>query len=171
MTDIILVDEKDNQIGVEEKLKAHRGGKLHRAFSVLIFNSKGEMLLQRRAKTKYHCPGLWANTCCSHPRPGCETKEEAERRLREEMGVDCQLKEIFSFIYKADLGELTEHELDHVFLGKFEGSPNVNKEEADAWKWISVGDLKKDMRENPEIYVPWFGIIVEKISKVSPQQC
>ena len=94
MTDIILVDEKDNQIGVGEKLKVHQEGRLHRAFSILIFNPKGEMLLQKRASTKYHCPGLWTNTCCSHPRPGYGTKEEAGRRLEEEMGIDCQLKEM-----------------------------------------------------------------------------
>ena len=164
MTDIILVDEKDNQIGVGEKLKIHQEGRLHRAFSVLIFNSKGEILLQKRAKTKYHCPGLWTNTCCSHPKPGYEVGKEAERRLREEMGIDCQLKEAFSFIYKANFGELTEYELDHVFLGRFEGSPKPDPEEADDWKWISVEDLKKDMKKSPKIYTPWFKIIMEKIS-------
>ncbi len=164
MTDIILVDEKDNQIGVGEKLKIHQEGRLHRAFSVLIFNSKGEILLQKRAKTKYHCPGLWTNTCCSHPKPGYEVGKEAERRLREEMGIDCQLKEAFSFIYKANFGELTEYEFDHVFLGRYEESPKPNIEEADDWKWISVEDLKKDMKKSPKIYTPWFKIIMEKIS-------
>jgi len=164
MTDIILVDEKDNQIGVGEKLKVHQEGKLHRAFSVLVFNPRGEMLLQKRAKTKYHCPGLWTNTCCSHPRSGHETKEEAGRRLEEEMGIECGLKEAFNFIYKANLGELTEHEFDHVFIGRFNENPNSNPEEVDEWKWISVEDLKKDMKENPEIYTPWFKIILGKIS-------
>lgn len=164
MDNIILVDEKDNQIGVEEKLKVHREGKLHRAFSILIFNSRGETLLQKRAAGKYHCPGLWTNTCCSHPRASYDIREEAERRLKEEMGIDCGLKEIFSFIYKASLGELTEHEFDHVFVGQFEGNPSPNPEEADGWKWISVEDLKKDVRENQEIYTPWFRIIVGKIS-------
>ncbi|MDP2664294.1 MAG: isopentenyl-diphosphate Delta-isomerase [bacterium] len=164
MDNIILVDEKDNQIGVGEKLKVHREGKLHRAFSVLIFNSKGETLLQKRAAGKYHCPGLWTNTCCSHPRASYDIREEAERRLKEEMGIDPHLKEIFSFIYKADLGELTEHEFDHVFVGQFEGDPSPDPEEADGWKWISVEDLKEDVRESPEIYTPWFRVIMGKIS-------
>jgi len=160
---VILVDEKDNQTGTEEKLKAHQKALLHRAFSILIFNKKGELLLQKRAKTKYHCPGLWTNACCSHPRPGKNLIEEAKRRLKEEMGFECELKESFDFIYKADLGDLTEYEFDHVLLGEFSDNPSPNEEEVDDWKWISLQDLKKDIKEKPQNYTPWFKIIIEKI--------
>ena len=146
--EIILVDEKDNEVGIGEKLKVHREGKLHRAFSIFIFNPKGEMLLQKRAKTKYHSLGLWTNTCCSHPRPNELLVEAIYRRLKEEMGINCDLKKIFSFVYKADLGEMTEYEFDHVFIGKFDENPYLNKEEAEDWKWISPGELKKDVKEN-----------------------
>ncbi|MFH1187620.1 MAG: isopentenyl-diphosphate Delta-isomerase [bacterium] len=161
---IILVDEHDNEIGAEEKLKAHREGKLHRCFSILVFNSKNELLIQQRAKTKYHTPGLWTNTCCSHPRKGKNLKEEAQKRLKEEMGFNCELKEIFSFIYKAKFDNgLTEHEYDHVFIGKFDSEPNPNPEEADDYKWVSLDDLKKDITKNPKKYTPWFGIILKKL--------
>ena len=165
MTEVILVDEQDNEIGKEEKIKAHREAKLHRAFSVLVFNEVGEWLLQKRAKSKYHSPGLWANTCCSHPRLGKDLMAEAKKRLKEEMGFDCPLKEIFTFVYKAKLGDLTEYEFDHVFLGKFSGKPQPNKEEADDWKWISLQDLKKDIKRNPDNYTPWFKIIFKEFRK------
>jgi len=162
---IILVDKNDNQVGIEEKLKAHQnGGKLHRAFSIFVFNSKGELMLQKRAKTKYHCPGLWTNTCCSHPRPGEELEDAAHRRLKEEMGFDCELKEDFDFIYKAKFDNgLTEWEFDHVFLGQYDGSPRINPNEADDWKWIKMRDLKKDIKANPRNYTPWFKIALEKL--------
>jgi len=163
MAEVILVDERDNQIGTEEKLKAHKEAKLHRAFSVLVFNEKGELLLQKRAKTKYHSPGLWTNTCCSHPAPGKDLMQEAKKRLKEEMGFECDLKESFSFIYKADLGDLTEYEFDHVLLGKFSGDPSPDREEAEDWKWIDLQYLKKDIKENPEIYTPWFRIIFNRV--------
>ena len=163
MAEVILVDERDNQIGTEEKLKAHKEAKLHRAFSVLVFNEKGELLLQKRAKTKYHSPGLWTNTCCSHPAPGKDLMQEARKRLKEEMGFECDLKESFSFIYKADLGDLTEYEFDHVLLGKFSGDPSPDREEAEDWKWIDLQYLKKDIKENPEIYTPWFRIIFNRV--------
>ncbi|MBZ9578740.1 isopentenyl-diphosphate Delta-isomerase [Patescibacteria group bacterium] len=166
MIKVILVDKKGNRIGVEEKIKAHLDGKLHRAFSIFIFNSKGELLIQKRAKSKYHSGGLWSNTCCSHPRPNQNLKEEAKRRLREEMGIDCDLKEIFSFIYKvkvkAKMGYLIEYEFDHVFLGKFNGDPKPNKKEVKGWKWINPDELKKDMKENPERYTYWFKLILER---------
>ena len=170
MKKIILVDKKDNQIGVEEKIKAHLEGKLHRAFSIFLFNAKGEMLIQKRAKGKYHSGGLWSNACCSHPRANQDIKEEAKTRLKEEMGIDYDakdLKEIFSFIYKAKLRDLIEHEFDHVFIGKFEGNAKPNKEEAEDWKWINSEELKKDVKENPEKYTEWFRIILDRVLKVA----
>ncbi len=166
MNQIILVDEKDNQIGVEEKLKAHLEGKFHRAFSVFVFNSKGELMLQKRAQTKYHSGGLWSNTCCSHPRPDKDITEEAKTRLKEEMGIDCELKEAFSTSYNVKVdsqtGKLMEHEFDHIFIGLSDDSPELNPEEAEDWKWINPNELKKDIEENPEKYTPWFKLILER---------
>ena len=159
---VILVDEKDNPVGAGEKLKTHQEGRLHRAFSIFVFNSKGELLLQKRAKGKYHSGGLWTNTCCSHPEPGRNLKAEAEKRLQEEMGFTCDLKEISSFIYKADLGGLIEHEFDHVFLGKFDGNPKPDNREAEDWKWISLTELKQDIKDNPDKYTYWFKVILER---------
>lgn len=161
--EIILVDEKDNEVGTGEKMQVHQAGLLHRCFSIFIFNSKGELLLQKRAKSKYHSGGLWSNTCCSHPRPNQNLKEEAKRRLKEEMGIDCDLKEIFSFIYKAKLGNLIEYEFDHVFFGKFDGNPKPNKREVEDWKWINPKELKKDIKENPQKYTFWFKKILNKV--------
>lgn len=156
---VILVDRKDKEIGKEEKIKAHKEGKLHRAISVFIFNRRGETLLQQRAKTKYHSGGLWANACCSHPLRNEDLREAAKRRLKEEMGINCDLKEIFSLLYKVKVGCLIEHEFDHIFTGKFEGEPKLNKKEVGDWRWISKEELKKDLKENPENYAPWFKII------------
>lgn len=164
MEQVILVDEADNQIGVEEKLKAHRDGKLHRAFSIFVFNSEGKLLLQQRALSKYHCGGLWANTCCSHPRPGEGTEIAAHRRLREEMGFDCPLKELFSFTYKAKFDNgLTEHEFDHVLIGKFDGTPKANPEEVESWKWVDIDELRNGIRQNPDKYVYWLKASFEKV--------
>ena len=160
---IILVDKKDNKLGAGEKLKVHREGKLHRAFSIFIFNSQGEILLQKRAKTKYHSAGLWSNACCSHPKVNKNIKDEAEKRLKEEMGIKCSLKEIFSFVYRANLGNLIEHEFDHVFVGEFNGNPKPNKKEAEDWKWINPKELKKDFKKNPENYTYWFKIILNDV--------
>lgn len=160
---IILVDEKDRETGTEEKMKAHREGKLHRAFSIFLFNSQGEMLLQRRAKSKYHCGSLWSNTCCSHPRKGEMLESAAHRRLMEEMGIDCEIKEVFSFIYSAKFENgLIENELDHVFIGRFDGEPKPNPEEVDECKWVSIIELMNDVNENPKSYTPWFKIILGK---------
>lgn len=154
---VILVDEIDKEIGTEEKIKTHQEAKLHRAFSIFIFNSKGEMLLQKRAKGKYHSGGLWSNACCSHPRPGEDTKQAAYRRLMEEMGFDCDLQEAFDFIYKANLDHnLTEYEYDHVFIGKYDGKIKLNPEEAEDFKWISIDDLKENVEKHPEKYTVWF---------------
>ncbi len=161
--EVILVDEKDNQIGTGEKLKIHQEGKLHRAFSIFIFNSKGELLLQKRARLKYHSGGLWTNTCCSHPRPGESLEEATHRRLKEEMEIDCDLKEILNFIYKVKLGDLIEHEFNHVFFGKFNGNPRPDQREAEDWKWVKPGELKQDVKKNSENYAYWFKLVLDKV--------
>lgn len=165
MIDVIIVDKNDNQIGTEEKIAAHQKGLLHRCFSIFLFNSKGELLLQKRAKGKYHSGGLWSNTCCSHPEPNQNLKKEAQRRLKEEMGIEIDLEEVFTFIYKAKLGDLTEYEFDHVFFGEFDGNPKPIPEEAEDWKWIKAEELKKDIKENPEKYTHWFKLILNRALK------
>ncbi len=155
--DIILVNAQDEQIGTGEKMPVHEQGLLHRAFSVLIFNSNGELLLQQRAKSKYHCGGLWTNTVCSHPRSGESILEAAHRRLQEEMGFNCVLRETDKFTYRAEFDNgLIEHEIDHVVTGLFDGNPEINPDEADAYRWISLPDLRHDMKTSPEKYTPWF---------------
>ena len=156
----ILVDEKDNPIGLMEKIKAHEEAVLHRAFSVFVINTKGELLLQKRALHKYHSPGLWTNTCCSHQRPGETNVEAGRRRLREEMGMDCELEDAFWFIYKAAFDNgLTEHELDHVLVGYSEESPVINADEVADYKWMPLESIKEDMQARPEEYTEWFKII------------
>lgn len=170
MENVILVDTSDNPVGQMEKMEAHMKGELHRALSILIFNSQGEVLLQQRAFSKYHTPGLWSNTACSHPRPGEVSLEAATRRLGEEMGFTTALKESFSFIYKAHFENgLIEHEFDHVFFGKFDGVPSVNPEEANDFKWIKIDDLMEDMRSEPGSYTVWFRIIMEKMEDRFPE--
>lgn len=161
---VILVDENDNSVGTAEKMDAHKNPKLHRAFSIFIVNSKGELLIQKRAENKYHCPGLWSNTCCSHPRPGESLEKAAHRRLQEEMGFDTKMVKVFSFIYKAEFDNgLTEEEYDHIFFGKFDGEPNINSKEVADYKWISEDMLKKDIKKNPSMYTKWFKIAIEKL--------
>ncbi len=161
---VILVDENDNEMGVMEKLQAHREGKLHRAFSIFIFNDKDELLLQQRALTKYHSAGLWTNTCCSHPRPNETVKDAANRRLFEEMGLACDLTINTSFIYKTPFDNgLTEHELDYVLMGKCNTDPHINKEEAESFKWQTIPEIKKDIALNPADYTSWFKIALEKL--------
>ncbi|OLB47327.1 isopentenyl-diphosphate Delta-isomerase [Candidatus Bathyarchaeota archaeon] len=165
---VILVDEKDRPIGYEEKISAHsNGGKLHRAFSIFVFNSKGEVLLQLRAKAKHHFRNLWTNPCCSHPRKGEELEQAAHRKLKQEFGFDTNLDEAFSFIYKATDPEskLTEHEFDHVFTGKFDGVPKPNPEEIDDWKWTTPTKLREDLEKHPDRYTPWFRIAFESLEK------
>lgn len=163
MEQVILVDENDNQIGVEEKLKVHEEGKLHRCFSIFVFNTKGELLLQRRALNKYHCGGLWANTCCSHPRPDEDLNDAVHRRMVEEMGFDCDLKEVFMFTYRAEFDNgLTEHEFDHVFMGVCDIEPKPNPEEVASYKYISVKDLLKEFEDNPNIYAVWLKIALKE---------
>ena len=167
---VILVDSNDNQIGLMPKLEAHKKGVLHRAFSVFIFNNDGELMLQRRALTKYHSPGLWTNTCCSHQRDGETNIISGKRRLNEEMGFDTELFEKTSFIYKAKFDNgLTEHEFDHVLVGNYNHSPIINSNEVDSWKWMSMENVKKDIKDHPENYTAWFKIIFEKYYKYISQ--
>ena len=161
---VILVDHTGREIGTEEKLQAHREGKLHSAFSIFVFNAVGELLLQRRAWTKYHSGGLWTNTCCSHPRPGESYDRAARRRLNEEMGFDCELTGLFSFIYHVQLdNSLFEHELDHVFVGHYNGQPVPNPNEVDDWKWMNINALKQDVQENPKDYTYWFKLTLDRV--------
>ena len=163
---VVLVDTHDNQIGLMEKQAAHVNPTLHRAFSIFIFNSKGEMLLQQRALTKYHTPGLWTNTCCSHPRDGESLQQATKRRLMEEMGMECDLKEVFSFIYKADVMQgLIEHEFDHVFVGTTDVTPIINREEVESYKYETVANIAKDIEKNPANYTAWFKIAFAKLAE------
>lgn len=160
---VILVNEKDEPIGLMGKMEAHEKGLLHRAFSVFIFNSKQEVLLQQRAACKYHSPNLWTNTCCSHPRAGETNQQAGERRLQEEMGLQVPLREVFSFIYKAPFDNgLTEHEYDHVLIGYSDAQPQINPEEVASWKWLSLEAIKEDILQAPERYTAWFKIIFEE---------
>lgn len=148
------------------KLVAHRKGLLHRAFSIFIFNPRGELLLQRRTRRKYHSGGLWSNTCCSHPRPGETVLRAAHRRLKEEMGFDTKLKEIFSFVYKVKfLNGLIEHEYDHVLVGRFGGTPKPNPKEAEACKWIALAALRRDIRRHPRRYSFWLQKALPRVSR------
>ena len=160
---VILVNENDEPIGLMGKMEAHEKGLLHRAFSVFVFNSKQEVLLQQRAACKYHSPNLWTNTCCSHPRAGETNQQAGERRLQEEMGLQVPLQEVFSFIYKAPFDNgLTEHEYDHVLIGYSDAQPQINPEEVASWKWLSLEAIKEDILQEPEQYTAWFKIIFEK---------
>jgi isopentenyl-diphosphate Delta-isomerase len=163
MEEVILVDDQDNDIGTMEKMEAHRQGKLHRAFSVVLFNSAGQMLLQRRANRKYHSAGLWTNTCCSHPIPGEKIEDAAARRLKEEMGIKLKPEFSYKFVYKANLDQdLIEHELDYVFTGKFDGVPKINPSEVADWKFVDVGWLRDDIQKHPDKYTAWFKLIMER---------
>lgn len=158
---VVLVDERDRDLGHMEKLAAHREGMLHRAFSVFIFNSKGHLLLQQRAKGKYHSPGLWTNTCCGHPRPGESTQLAAERRLKEEMGITAPLAPVMRFAYRAELGGgLIEHELDHVLIGEYDRDPLPDPSEAMDWRWVDKAELDKELAAHPALFTAWFPLCV-----------
>ena len=160
---VILVNEKDEQIGLMPKLEAHQKAVLHRAFSVFVLNSKNEIMLQQRAHQKYHSPLLWTNTCCSHQREGESNIQAGSRRLFEEMGFITELKELFHFIYKAPFDNgLTEHELDHVMIGYYNEAPLINPEEVENWKWMKIEDVKTDMELQPVLYTVWFKIIFDE---------
>ena len=163
---VILVNENDEQLGLMPKMEAHEKARLHRAFSVFVFNDKEELLLQQRASNKYHSPTLWTNTCCSHQRDGETNIEAGKRRLQEEMGFVCDLKEVFWFVYKAPFDNgLTEHELDHVMVGYFKGDPEINKEEVKSYKWMTLKDVKTDIKKHPDYYTEWFKIIFKESYK------
>lgn len=161
MEHVVLVDDDDRQIGTMEKMEAHQRGVLHRAFSVLVFNSRGEILIQKRASTKYHSAGLWTNACCSHPRPDEDIRDGSARRLKEEMGIDALPEFAYKFVYKVSLDNgLIEHEIDHVFIATFDGKPQVDPAEASAWKFVKLDELRRDTQVNPEHYTHWFKLIL-----------
>jgi len=164
---LILVDREDRPIGSGTKLHVHQSGALHRAFSILIFDRLGKLLLQRRALDKYHSAGLWSNSCCGHPRPGEDTDAAAHRRLQEEMGFDCGLRKVLALIYHASLsGGLIEHEYDHVYLGRFDGDPNPDPQEALDWRWSEPAEVLAWMADRPDDFTIWFKRILEHISPV-----
>ncbi|UYQ92440.1 isopentenyl-diphosphate Delta-isomerase [Chitinophaga horti] len=161
---VILVDEHDEPTGIMEKLEAHEKGLLHRAFSVFVFNNEGHMLLQQRADGKYHSPGLWTNTCCSHPSPGESTMAAAHRRLKEEMGFDCGLEEAFHFTYRATFDNgLIEHEFDHVFIGHFNGEITPNPEEVGSYRYLPLADIRRWVADKPSEFTPWFKIALPEV--------
>lgn len=172
---VVLVDKEDNPISEMDKIEAHKKGLLHRAFSVFLFNEKGEMLIHRRAAHKYHGAGLWTNACCSHPQLGEDILESAHDRLYYEMGIRCDLEKVFSFIYNTPVeNNLIEHELDHVFIGYTNVEPVPNPEEVESYKWISIARLNQEMKENPELYTFWFRTalpkVLEKINEESDRK-
>ena len=163
MGHVILVDENDNAIGTMEKMEAHQKGLLHRAFSVLIYNSNGELLLQQRSWKKYHSGGLWTNTCCSHPQPDEDIQAAVRRRLKQEMGIDVPTSFSHKFIYRTPLDHgLTEHEYDYVFIGRFDGKPEINHSEVDAWRFVNVPELKKEIAAHPDAFTYWFKLIINQ---------
>lgn len=162
---VILVDEADVERGTAEKLAAHAAGALHRAFSVIVFNRAGEMLLQCRAAGKYHSAGLWSNACCGHPRPGEDVRQAARRRLAEEMGIDCELEPLFHLRYHAELdGGLAENEYDHVFAGCFDEPLRPDPAEVQAWRWARMDHIRRDLAEEPERYTAWFPLLVDELA-------
>ena len=164
LTEVILVDVNDRPTGTMEKMEAHEKGALHRAFSVFIFNEKGEMLLQQRAMNKYHSGGLWTNACCSHPLPNEETPMAAKRRLQEELGFETTIEKIFDFVYRADFENgLIEYEFDHVFVGTYEGKIHLNKEEVMDVCYKDVQEIQQNLKNHPQKYTPWFHLAFPKI--------
>jgi isopentenyl-diphosphate delta-isomerase len=166
---LILVDEHDNPVGTGEKLDVHRRGLLHRCFSIFVLDAHGRVLMQKRAASKYHSGGLWTNTCCGHPVAGEEVADAARRRLGEEMGFECALEELFTFVYRAELDHgLTEHEFDHVFLGRYEGPLTPDPEEADGYSWERVAFVADDMERRPEVYTVWSRIAFARLLRERP---
>ncbi|SMO62002.1 isopentenyl-diphosphate Delta-isomerase [Solitalea koreensis] len=170
MQELLLVDHQDNVIGYGEKLSVHQKGELHRAFSIVVFNSKGELLLQKRAKDKYHSGGLWTNACCSHPLKDEELEDTLHKKLMGEMGFDCELHFLYKFIYRSVYENgLTEHEYDYVYVGSFDGKPNPDPEEAEDFKWMKVENIKLDILQHPETYSSWFKLIITELDQYSQQ--
>lgn len=166
---VILVDEHDREIGIMDKLEAHKKGLLHRAFSIFLFNSKGNLLLQKRALSKYHSGGLWTNTCCSHPRAHETVEQAASRRLMEEMGMQAELKRCFHFVYRAELDhELVEHELDHVFIGMTDELPKPDPNEVEDYRYVSMDHLQSEVANAPERFTAWFRIGLPEVVKHIP---
>lgn len=164
--DIILVNELDEQTGTSSKTLVHEKGWLHRAFSVFVFDKEGRMLLQRRAEGKYHCGGLWTNTCCSHPKPGELTEAAAHRRLKEEMGFDTDLEEIFHFVYQAPFDNgLTEYEFDHVFAGEFDGRIEPDPNEVSEYRYLHLYKIAQMVKQNPEAFTPWFLLALPRVEE------
>lgn len=165
-TDVILVNERDEPTGIMEKMEAHRKAVLHRAFSIFIFNNKGEMLLQQRALGKYHSGGLWTNACCSHPAPGEETPNAAMRRLHEEMGFTTSLEKIFDFVYRYEFEHgLTEHEFDHVFIGIYDGKISPDPMEVKDYCYKGLEEIHATLQSHPQKYTAWFGIAFPKVQQ------
>ena len=170
MEQVILVNDADEEIGVMEKMKAHYEGVLHRAFSIFIFNNKGEMLLQQRANNKYHSGGLWTNACCSHPKPNEATIDAAERRLQEELGFSASLKKIFDFTYQTSFDNgLTEHEFDHVFTGIYDGEVNLNRTEVQDFCYRSLDDIQSAIESHPQKFTTWFKIAFPLLRQAKTQ--
>jgi isopentenyl-diphosphate delta-isomerase len=164
--EVILVDEKDKPCGKAPKMEAHRKGLLHRAFSVFIFNSRGEMLLQQRAQNKYHSGGLWTNACCSHPNPGEETLHAAGRRLKEEMGIETKVEKIFDFVYRTEFDNgLIEHEFDHVLAGVYEGPVELNRDEVMDYCYKAVSEISESLKTHPAKYTEWFRLAFPKVEE------
>jgi isopentenyl-diphosphate delta-isomerase len=164
--EVVLVDENDHKLGTMEKIEAHEKEMLHRAFSVLIFNKKGKLLIQKRADEKYHCPGLWTNTICSHPRDGEDYEAGAHRRLREEIGFDCPLGREFCFVYEKKFdNRLTEHEYDCIFTGEYDGEIDPDPKEVSETRWISINVLEEEIKKSPDSYTEWFKLILTRLAK------
>ncbi|AQX13550.1 isopentenyl-diphosphate Delta-isomerase [Elizabethkingia meningoseptica] len=160
---VVLVTPNDEVLGLMEKIQAHKNGLLHRAFSVFLFNNEGKMLLQQRSSNKYHSPDQWTNACCSHPRENETYLDAAMRRVNEELGINCQLEEKFHFIYKADVGQgLWEHELDHVFIGEYNGEYRLNPDEVSAIRFVTLEELDHEVAQQPEMFTEWFKIILKE---------
>lgn len=165
---VILVDRRDRKIGTEEKMKAHSAtsGRLHRAFSVFIFDDKGRTMLQQRSLIKYHSKGKWSNSCCSHPMPGEKVMSAAHRRLREEMGFDCKMRKAFDFPYEADVGNgLREREYDHIVFGYYNDSPEPDRKEVRSWKWVGLGELEKEIKRHPDRFTPWLRMMIGEVRR------
>ncbi len=163
---VILVDNEDNEVGAMEKMEAHRQGKLHRAFSIFLFDDEGRMLLQKRAADKYHCPRLWTNACCSHPAPGESIADAVKRRVKQELGIEPELTPQFKFTYRAQLeNDLVEHEIDHVFFGDWEGKVKPNPLEVMDTRWLSIAELDKEIAETSEKFTPWLLICWSQVRK------
>lgn len=163
---VVLVNEKDQETGLMEKMQAHVEGVLHRAFSIFVFDSNDRLLLQQRALSKYHTPGLWTNTCCSHPRKNESLPQATRRRLMEEMGMECAMEKAFDFVYKADVGQgLTEHEFDHVFVGYTDELPQINKEEVESYRYANLEEIRHEMNKKPEDFTVWFRIAFDRVEE------